>query len=196
MTWADVVFSSNQSCPDREKQIATVFSLFSASLDHRAEAQRSRPIRSMVVSELSLSAVHSHAVDPDLGGLTMRTLISVLLMLAALGSVYAAGVSDGTCTEFMKSSLIYTEIAIPCAGSTPDLNSPVAVNQQQPQLQGGECRAVTQSGEFFRVENSQLVFVSSNGGKAKIGTLMGSPSCYQTDRGGEFYASWIRVQIE
>jgi hypothetical protein len=150
----------------------------------------------MVVSELSLSAVHSHAVDPDLGGLIMRTLIPVLLMLAAPGSVYAADVSDGTCTEFMKSSLIYTEIAIPCAGSTPDLNSPVAVNQQQPQLQGGECRVVNQSGQSFRVENSQLVFVSSNGGKANIGTLMGSPSCYQTDPGGEFYASWIRVQIE
>jgi hypothetical protein len=119
-------------------------------------------------------------------------MFSILLVMAASASAHAVG-SNGQ--SFVKNSSIYTEIAVPCLGSTPDLQSPVAVNQAQPGFSGGECRVVTTMGESFRVENSQLIFVNSKGVSSAVGTLRGTPSCYQTDAGGEFYATWVPVQL-
>jgi hypothetical protein len=114
------------------------------------------------------------------------------MKLAITSLVFLTASVSFACPGFDFSST-YTEVAVPCAKMTPDFSKPVVVNQTD--STGGECR-VQEVGtdEFFRVNGSELVW-SKNGQSLTVGSLLSAPSCYQTDTGGAYYATWTAVQL-
>jgi hypothetical protein len=90
---------------------------------------------------------------------------------------------------------VYTEISVPCSGRVPNFNQPVGINQRD-LPHGGERRIVPTSGESYFARGSDLVCVNASGSTfVVLGHLQDTPTCYQTDPGGEFYSTWTPVQI-
>jgi hypothetical protein len=89
----------------------------------------------------------------------------------------------------------HTEVAVPCAGSQPDFSQVVTINQALPLPSGGECRVEPRAGQSFYVKDQNLIVVNAQNETEIVGALVNTPSCYQTDSGGEFYSSWSQVRF-
>src|ERR1700722_16265898 len=84
----------------------------------------------------------------------------------------------------------YTEVALPCTDSgVPDFSQSAVVNQRE--SSGGECRTVPESGKFYSIVGLNLLLTDSVGNQQRLGVLIESPSCYQTDHGGPYYGKWV-----
>lgn len=94
----------------------------------------------------------------------------------------------------IASPAIYAEVAVPCHGLTPDPSQPVALNRAD--VQGGECRVTPDQGSSFYVSGTDLVEIDSAKRARHVGTLLGTPSCYQTDAGDDASATWEPVRLD
>jgi hypothetical protein len=117
--------------------------------------------------------------------LTTLVIVLVAVVNASLAQACPLNRQSGT----------YTEVAVPCAGSQPDFSQIVAINQANPLPAGGECRIEAQFGKSFYVKGQNLIMVNAQNEIEVVGVLMNTPSCYQTDSGGEFYSSWSQVRF-
>ncbi|MGZ3649951.1 MAG: hypothetical protein ACXVB9_13965 [Bdellovibrionota bacterium] len=110
-----------------------------------------------------------------------------------IGALLALSSPLALACPFTTTPGTYTEVAVPCTGLSPDFSQVVAVNQ--PTVNGGECRVELPAGQAFQVEGDKLVVTQGARFVRTVGTLTDKPSCYQTDSGSDYYATWNRVRL-